>query len=683
MNPAIASFLARGPKAPEQPPEAAKALDWVVNRKLQGDPEKQSEIQRICRLPIAQPLSPEEVEAISQLNAKPEAFETGFRLQPVQAEAIQTFSEIGTVFGPIEVGAGKTLIALRCIAIAFEKEQINRAILFVPPNVYSQIVEHDINWARRRVPLGYSFHLLGGKSQEARRSMTGSRRGCWVMPYSLLSTKDSYEMLEAIRPDLIVADEAHNLKNRQSARTKRVLAYWRRYRPRFMALSGTMTAKSLRDYAHLLLMCLGEGSPLPNDMGIVDEWAIVLDSEQSQEGRHLEHTNTGALRPLINWSNAHFPDRPATFNVTGFRKAYQNRLNSTPGVVTSPAGGLGVSLVIENRKPGPANAELSRLFQQLNDYWITPDGDEIEHAMMVWKWRQELTAGIYNSLVWPTVEAKDRERLERSKQYHQALQEYHRELRSWFKNYGHRPGCDTPMLVGSEMARHGAKNVGSTLFTAWQKKNDLDFNGRIERLSVPVRVCDYKINLALQWAKNKQDSQGIVWYYHQEMGNWLFEELQKLGVPSVHCPAGKASNEFLTKPDADARCRGKILVCSISAHGTGKNLQFMTDQFFLQLPPTEQIAQQSIARTHRTGQKADEVTCYTTIANETDEMALAANLNDAMYVFETLNSQRKLLIASWNPVPTIYASTMLRRAGASVQVLSDTQQQMLADRFSR
>lgn len=699
MDAAVTAFFERRSKREPEPapPPSAMAfqtpMDFIVARKLSEDPESVSDIQRICRLPISSPLTPLELEAISSEHVKPEQYEQGFRLKPVQAEALQSFAERGTLFGSIEVGGGKTLIALRCISLAFEMDLCQRAILLVPPNVYSQLIDHDIGWARKRVQLGVTFHLLGGKSPEARRTLAQARRGCWIMPYSLLSAKDASEILELIKPDLIFADEAHNLKNRKtSARTRRLLAYWKKHRPRFAATSGTITAKSLRDYAHLVMMSLGQGSPLPMDLEKVDEWAAVLDSEQAQEAHHSRSTNSGPLRPLINWSNVNFPSTPLTFDVQGFRRAYQFRLLTTPGVISSPPDSLGTSLVIENRRDGLVpNEELLRLTRQLNDTWTTPDGDELEHAMQVWKWKMELTAGFYSSLKWPSKEtlAKRKgiseqhadELISKSIEHHKAKQLYHRELRAWFASRPHKAGLDTPMLVGSDMARHGAKNVGDHLYGVWMNARALDFEERIDRDSTPVRICDYKVQEAVRWAKGRED--GIIWFWNQAIGVWITEALKAAGIPVIHCPAGKEANEFLTKPDADIRCKGKFLVCSIEGHGTGKNLQFMVDQLMVQLPHTEQSAQQTIGRTHRTGQKADVVEVTTLICNEADEMGFAAILNDAMYVSETMGSSRKVLVASYNPIPTIYASSMLQRAGIQARLLNARQQQMLGDKFSR
>jgi hypothetical protein len=126
--------------------------------------------------------------------------------------------------------------------------------------------------------------------------------------------------------------------------------------------------------------------------------------------------------------------------VQGFRRAFQNRLLTAPGVISSPPDSLGTSLVIENNPPKTKpNDQLLTLFRQLNDLWVTPDGDELEHAMQVWKWRMELTAGFYSSLTWPTPDgladrrriSKDQaaELIERSKNHHMRLQDYHRALR--------------------------------------------------------------------------------------------------------------------------------------------------------------------------------------------------------------------------------------------------------------
>lgn len=694
MDPRIAAIVARG--RDPLPSSGNKGMDFISGRMLAKAPEKRTEIQRICKLPISEPLDDDEYEAVNAMHVKPEA-PADFKLERSQAEALYAYSLHGGLFAPLPVGSGKTLISLRCVGIAFENG-ITRAVLFVPPQVYSQLVNRDIAWTRRRVPLGCSFYLMGGLNAAKRKQLSGAgRQGCWIFPYSLLSRPDSYENLEAIRPELVIFDEAHNLKNRSAARTKRILTYYRKYRPQVVCLSGTMTKKSLNDYAHLVTMCLKESAPVPLEANVVQEWAATLDSTQRQtESHHVRNTGPGPLRPLIAWSNHHFPATKLEFDVQGFRMAFQNRLLTAPGVVTSTGESLGTSLIVQNRKvkhmEAEGGAELDRLTHQLNDTWTTPSGDELEHAMLVWKWNYELTAGIYNALEWPTVEdlivkrgLREHEAtqiLEESKRYHEALQEYHRELRAWFRTHAHRPGLDTPMLVAASMARYEDRDVGKKLYAAWSHKNELDFRQRVERVTFPVRVCDYKVREAAKWAAGQEDG-GIVWYENREVGHWIVDVMKELDVPHIHCPAGKAVDRMLTAENVADLTRGKTLVCSLSAHGTGKNLQFKTDQLFVQLPITETEAEQAIGRTHRKGQDADEITVTTLVSNVYDEMCLAALLNDAIYVRETMNDARKLLIATWDPMPIIYGSQVLLRAGAQAKLLNARQQIMLQERFTK
>lgn len=691
MDPRVAAILARGQApAPTIQVQPTNGMDWVVQRVLQSKPEVESEIQRIVNLRIAEPIEDDEVDMLQRMHVWPEAYDKGFRLQRVQVEALQFFIETGGLFAPIQVGGGKTLISLRCVGIAVE-QGIDRICLFVPPSVYNQLTSHDINWARQRVPIGTNFHLMGGKNAQRRRELAGGRRGCWVIPYSLLSVKDSSELLDRIKPQLMIFDEAHHLKNRDSARTKRIRTYYRQNRPKCVALSGTMTAKSLNDYAHIITMCLGEGAPVPLEANMVQEWAAALDSEQAGTMEyHKPKTSAGPLRPLINWSNNNFPQTKLEHSTIGFRQAYQNRLLTTPGVVSSPPDALGTSLIIANRQADamskPGGAKLAELQQQLNDLWVSPCGDEIDHAMHLWKWNYELSSGIYNALVWPDPGqvserckisvAEASERLERSKSFHIAENDYHKALRHWFSTHPHKPGIDTPMLVGGSMARYGARDVGQVLYSAWRRKEEMKFPERIERDSIPVRVCSYKVDEAVQWVA--ENGEGIVWFFHNDFGQWLMEHLPN----AVFCPAGKKANDFLTGEGAAERCRGKVLVCSLAAHYQGKNLQFMQNQLFAQLPINEMMMEQGIGRTHRKGQTADEVVITTLISNMHDKVALGAILNDAVYVSETMNQPQKVLVATWDPMPTTYGHDVLTRAGAQAKLLTARQQLLLKERFN-
>lgn len=676
----------------QQKASLADRLAVQVTRRK--SPEHIPEITRICQIPLSFPLTDEEIEAVQETHVKAAAHEQGFRLQRVQAEAIQVFDEMGTLFGPIEVGGGKTLITLRCAGIAHEKG-IKKILLVVPAQVFSQLKNHDVNWARARVPIGCQFFFLGGKSREERmRIVSSSARGCFVVPYSLLSTEDTSEMLDRLEPGLVIFDEAHNLKNRKSARTRRVMSFMRKHQPQVVAVSGTMTSKSIKDYAHIIQLCLGRGSPLPLEAQIVADWSAVLDANTNNFNTLSErHVGTGPLRPLVSWSNQNFPHDRLSADVEGFRRAFQNRLLTSPGVVASPADSLGVSLVVDNIKvplDGTGAEELREYDRRVEELWVLPNGDELEWAMHKFKARYELSAGFYNNLVWPSVddyskrkgisEAEAVRRIERAQAHHLLLQEYHRELREWLKHH-QLPGCDTPMLVGRNMHEMGDQVVGRRLYAAWRRAKDAEFDGMPERDSFPVRVCDYKIRAAVEWMRHRKS--GIIWYYHQGIGEWMAEAAKAAGLNAVHCPAGKHFNDLLTCEGAKSYFADKFAICSITAHGTGKNLQYFSEQFCLQFPRPEETAQQMIGRTHRKGQEEDQVTVTTCISTDIDEIALAATLNDAVYVFETTSSKRKILFATWDPMPVIFGTALLNRAGAEAKQLNIRQRKILEDRFGQ
>jgi hypothetical protein len=84
-----------------------------------------------------------------------------------------------------------------------------------------------------------------------------------IVPYSILSQPGRADLLEELRPDLIMADEAHYLRHRTSTRTKRVLRYLGNHDEcTFLAVSGTLTSRKLEDYAHLAEGALADNSPV-------------------------------------------------------------------------------------------------------------------------------------------------------------------------------------------------------------------------------------------------------------------------------------------------------------------------------------------------------------------------------------------------------------------------------------
>ena len=681
--------------------QIAAALDYPV---------EYEEIRRIISLPLIRPFEPDEFEDYNRSHVLADPYESGWRLFDVQAAAVAAYEEFGGLFGPIGVGWGKALITFMVSDIAYRRG-LKKIVLFVPPQVLYQTIHSALPWARTKVPVSYPVHVLHGNQEAgARRALAKSgKKGLYIMPYSLLSTKDARDLLWGIRPELIVADEADWLGSERAGRTKRVRDYVNEFEPQFCALSGTITDKSIRDYFHLIKWCLGSNCPLPLSAHLANEWSLAIDSTSDVTSA------PGPIEPLMIWAQRNFPEEKVTEDVAGFRTAYKLRLKSCPGVAATGDAEIGPSLILHNldvsQKP---NEKLAELIQGVTDAWMTPNGDEIDHAIHTWKWLYELNAGFYNELVWPTAEGlaeregvseeAAEEALEAARAHHRAHQLYSSELRGWLEAYA-RPNLDTPMLVGGDMARHGPANVGEVLFELWVEVKELEevlrqtllrtrihkgspkeLDKRVQahlRDSRTVRVDDFKIQAALRWAKRmKKGEGGIIWVHHKGMGVWMRDALKAAGVPHLHCPAGDAANAALDPSNA-ANIRDKVVVASMSAHGTGKELQHaFSQQLYLQWPRNAKRAEQTLGRLHRNQQKESEVWAFTLTSTDFDQMNFAACLNDALYIHQSTGSRQKLIYATYSPhLPRIFPPAVLRERGFQNKELTPEQRKLMEEKF--
>lgn len=680
-----------------RPTNAAKgmAARKAFTETEEGNYFQYAEVHRICDLPVREGMAPEEIEYFQRTHVQAEAYQEGFRLLPKQIEAVLEYELTGGLVAPLGVGSGKTLVTLMVANKAYQKG-LRKMLLLVPSQVLAQLVHADIRWARARVAINYPIHVMGGRSAPERRSLTRSGKpGLYILPYSLLSVKDTDEMLQGIAPQVIIADEGHNLSNRNSARSRRLMKFVEQHKPEGGVLSGTLTAKSPKDFAHLSQWSLGKNNPLPNAKSLADEWASVIDAEASDSVAG-NTSRTGPLMPLVAWAKKHFPEETFTDNVSGFRKAFRLRFNSAPGVVASGDLDIGTSLILHNHRI-PENKyraahgwdRLEELIEQVNESWLTPNGDEIEHAIHTWKWLNELTSGFYNELVWPVPqqyiehrpgmsESRAEDLLERAKIHHAAGQEYSRALRQFLQKGG-KPGIDTPMLVGHSMYQHQDRYVPHELYRLWVEHRELDFEGRPERTRRAVRVCSFKVDLAVQWALSLPKRKGaILWVTHQEMGRWLRDAMREAGMEDVlYCPAGDRYNMAIIDP-ANAN---KKIIASIPAHGTGKNLQHFQEQFFVQWPRQARAAEQVLGRLHRQGQRADEIVANTNMSLEFDDLNFAACVNDALYIHQTTGNKQKLVYASYDPLPKIFPSEVLRERGLQNELLNREQRRILEDKF--
>lgn len=682
--------------APVPAPESqSMLLDYLSKAAAAASANVRSEIDRICDLPIEETPSPEVVELCSRHYCP----ECTWDLMPEQAKAMIQYHKYRGGFVPIKVGGGKSLIVCLIASDAYSDYNIQRIVILCPSNLVGQLRKRELPKYRRHISINVPFTFLSDLPRDRRLSTAQSgRSGAFVIPYSLLSSRYGSEILDALRPELIIGDEIHcvtSIKN--TARTRRFKEVVDKYDPELVGLSGTITKKKILEYHYLATHALKEHSFLPRTLVQAEAWGKMIDSDA--EGVPVEQGG-GPIEPLIEWLRE-YNGESVHSNVVGFRRAFRVRTETCPGVTASDETELGVSLNIHN-VPGDRHAwERAPGWQELQDYvtrvtqdWITPDGDEIDYAIHLWKWRYELEGfGFYNSLYWPEVELIQHRKqitasqaqmlLDASKAYHEAGQEYHRQLRTWLQ-YNGRQGLDTPMLVGGDMLRNGDANVGSTLFNVWNEWRDLKYDDLIDRDSKVVRVCPFRVNDVIAWAKahhkKHPDEGAIIWYKHHGVGDWLDELFKDSGLPYIHAVAGNTGSELLEDPANRPYFCLTAIGTGNAGHFQGHNCQHWGYQYFAQWPREAHIAEQAIGRIHREKQMRDDVTIYTNISSAFDQVLFSACLNDAAYMHQTMGAH-KLIYADYNYTPRILPYAVLKEWGTDPKRLTKRMQELMEETF--
>lgn len=539
-------------------------------------------------------------------------------LRPIQGWGLEEASNANGFLGPIGVGHGKEGLCLLA-PWAFESKV---AVLMLPANLRAQFLQRDYpQWSQHfKVP-----SLAGGTFWPGRPVLH-------VMSYNDLSSPKASSLLSQLAPDTIILNEAQNLGRREAARTKRFLRYVAERasadKPvRLFAVSGTLTKRSIKDYAHLSEIALGDGSPLPRHWPTVEEWAGAIDATDAP-------APVGQLRVFC---------RDGETARSGFRR----RLVETTGVVATEEGALDTLLSINERRTIVAPPEVLDLIREVRDTWQRPDGEEIVDALTKSNVCRQLACGFFLRWRWPRKEAK-----EVIAAWLLARKDWHKEVREKLKTS--REHLDSPLLVTKaairwwdgytykdpvtgETRKIPPGTTGGPLPTwaaeNWPRWKALRHTAQPE--TEAVWVDDFLVRDAAEWAKS---TKGIVWYEHACLGPRI---ARLAGVP--HYGGGSdASAEILQE-------RGtRSIVASIKAHGTGKNLQTFAHNLIANPPADGASWEQLLARTHRPGQKADEVIAE--VYRHTDEMreAIDTAIGRARYIQGTLGGAMKLLYAAYD-----------------------------------
>ena len=525
-----------------------------------------------------------------------------YSLHPVQSAALGELATYGGLLGPIGVGHGKALIAL----LAGTVVDAEVAIILAPASTIEQLRSEQRRFSQH-------FRMLPR---------------IYIYSYDQLSLAKNTNLLDRLcaghedEDCIIVADEAHKLKRLESARTKRLIRFFlKRPGVKFAALSGTLTSKSLRDFAHLAELALRENSPLPRDANHLDAWAEAIDVN----GRPNDH-HWRMLQPLWDfYRDAHKDFRPlpsykGDARQERIRRAFRSRLWSCPGVVATGKGSIGCSLLLYAVQGIKVPEEIKDALAALKAMEETPDGEVIEDDAAMWRAGRCISQGFYYRWAWELTPQKVEDR------------EWLMARRTWFRcvrgelQANSDEGYDSPFLVFLQVKKEFEEGERGYIHRAWKAWDEQ--RHKPAPPTVPVWISDFFVKWVKNWADN-QDVPVILWYDTKAMGHALAAE----GFPVYG--AG-------TLPPSEAETCGM----SIFAQGTGKNLQAWSRQIVLSPPSSGDAWEQLLGRTHRYGQDADEVDVYYCNHTKPFENAFQGALKNAKYIEHTSGNKQKLLFAT-------------------------------------
>ena len=125
---------------------------------------------------------------------------------------------------------------------------------------------------------------------------------------------------------------------------------------------------------------------------------------------------------MVRWARGTFQGLNLKNDREGCRRAFRIRFKTAPGIIFNDTYEYGGPLYFENLEVPAPGPKLMNMIRDVEDKMIAPNGDEFSHAILGWRYLDELRSGFYHDQVWPT-NAED-EVLERSQLAHEQQQDY-------------------------------------------------------------------------------------------------------------------------------------------------------------------------------------------------------------------------------------------------------------------
>lgn len=537
-----------------------------------------SDIRRILDLPRYSEDFPSDDDLVEALTEELRTPNGTMRLLPAQARALYVAAIADALVGVMPVGCGKTLTGALLPSVLGAERPLYLTRASLTGQLQSNFSELSEHWEGIPAqPTIWSFHYLSQRSREAEAA------------------------LSRMQPDVLIIDEAHAIAG-DSGRASIIEDYVLEYEPRMAIMSGTLTRKSLNDFANLVYLVLGVDAPVPIDGQVRHALAAVVDAEPR---RSIEPEDWAFASQLRNekarasrWGN----DENA---VTRTRRAFQERFAATPGVMVIDVDDLPHGLdiyLVDNEVPGVVAGAID----ELKDTWIKPSGEMLVMATEVAATERNLSTGFFYEQVWEDGE-EDVEWTERRKAWARLIRH---------KLKRRREGMRTPSDV---IAWAESKRTMPRQYTEW-----LEVADRPGPTTTARWLSIEPLKDAIDWIGDS----GIIWYSSRAAGDML----EALGIQTFR------SGDDISEHKED------VIAASTGSFGTGTDgLQLRYNRmYFLEPLPAGADFEQVVGRLDRQGQPRDVVEVGIPISNARLYRDFKKVQNDAQYIYEKLGTRQRI-----------------------------------------
>lgn len=155
-------------------------------------------------------------------------------------ERAKAHTDFGLFF---EMGTGKTFTTINILRWRYlAVGRVMRTFIFCPP-IVRENWRRELRMASR---LGPQVEVLDGTEKQRVATLAATKRTIFITNYESLTMKTLFEALTEFKPEVLVFDECHRLKNAQAKRTKAAIELADLASHRYI-LSGTPILNSLLD----------------------------------------------------------------------------------------------------------------------------------------------------------------------------------------------------------------------------------------------------------------------------------------------------------------------------------------------------------------------------------------------------------------------------------------------------